>query len=192
MRRRGGLVLAALALSGCSILSGLRGAPEPAAAPPGVGAAAPELDPASVPRAAALRPPDRPATPAQLVARAASLGRDGQAPAARDLYRQVIEAYPGDPARPRAMWSLARLLADPAVPAHDYRASVATLDRLLLEYPRSEWEADARLWRAVLAELVAREDDHARLRAQSGEEIARLRAQLQRLKRIDVELERRR
>lgn len=189
MRHGGALFLAALVVSGCSVLPGLRGGAEPATAP---GATAPEREPASAPRTPAPRPPDRPATPAQLVARADALAREGQGPAARDLYRRVIDAHHGDPARPRAIWGLARLLADPAGPAHDYRASVVTLDRLLFEYPRSEWEGDARLWRGVLAELVAREDDNARLRAQSAEEIARLRAQLQRLKRIDVELERKR
>jgi TolA-binding protein len=200
MRRGGALVLAALALSGCSVIEGLRGGSPPAAeAPPAapVAAAAPELEPvaarvAGARVAPAPRPPERPATPTQLVARAGTLGREGQVGAARDLYRQVIDEHPQDPARPHALWGLAQLLADPTGPRHDYRASVATFDRLLVEHPRSELAPDARLWRAVLAELIAREDDHARLRAQSGEEIARLRSQLQRLKRIDVELERKR
>jgi hypothetical protein len=182
------LLVAALALSGCGTVAALRGSPEP----PAASAPAPELEPAHAPRPAAPRPPERPATtPIQLVARAGTLAREGRVLAARDLYRQVIDGPPGDPARPRALWELARLQGDPASPVRDYRAGVAGFDRLLLEYPRSEWEGDARAWRTLLAELIAREDDNARLRAQSAEEIARLRAQLQRLKKIDVELERR-
>ena len=200
MSRRMAVLLCALALSGCSLFSDLRGG-EPAR----TAAPVPELESAAAPRVAAVpRPPERPtATPAQMVARAAELARSGQAGSARDLYWQVIESHPRDAVRPRALWGLAQLLADPASPAHDYRASVATFDRLSVEYPGSELAPDARLWRAVLAELVAREEEHARqraqsgeeiarLRAQSGEEIARLRAQIQRLKRIDVDLERRR
>ncbi|HYS93867.1 MAG TPA: hypothetical protein VEL48_10570, partial [Candidatus Acidoferrales bacterium] len=72
----------------------------------------------------------------------------------------------------------------------------------LKEYPRGEWEADARAWNAVLSDLAAREVE---LEARDGElgvreaELARLRVEaarlgsdLQRLRKIDLNLERRR
>jgi hypothetical protein len=178
-----------LALSGCSTLRDLLARGPEVAAP--AGEAAPRVAAAA---AGAPVPGPRPAeaSPAAELRRAERLVREGHALTARDIYQQVIDRHPGHPARPRALWLLARLLADPASPARDHRLSVAVLDRLLLEHPGTEWEPDARAWRGVLAELVAREDEHQRQRAQSTEEIARLRAQLQRLKRIDVELDRRR
>lgn len=117
--------------------------------------------------------------PAQLVERAGELAHDGKPLAARELYERVVREYPGDPARASALYGLGQLQCDPTSPFRDYRVSYATFGRLLAEYPRSTYEADARLWRATLSELLVRE-----------EEMARLRSQLQRLKRIEVELER--
>ena len=116
---------------------------------------------------------------AQLVVRAGELAHDGKPLAARDLYERVVRDYPGDPARASALYGLGQLQCDPASPFRDYRTSYTTFGRLLVEYPRSTYEADAKLWRATLNELLSRE-----------EEMARLRSQLQRLKRIEVELER--
>ena len=104
----------------------------------------------------------------------------GKPLAARELYERVVRDYPDDPARAGALFGLGLLYADPAGPLRDYRGSYATFGRLLAEHPRSRWDADAKLWRATLNELLVRE-----------EETARLRSQLQRLKRIEVELDRR-
>jgi len=117
--------------------------------------------------------------PAQLVERASELAHDGKPLAARELYERVVREYPGDPARASALYGLGQLQSDTATIFRAYRVSYATFGRLLAEYPRSTYEADARLWRATLSELLVRE-----------EEMARLRSQLQRLKRIEVELER--
>jgi hypothetical protein len=132
---------------------------------------------------------------ARLIARADELARDGQPGAARDLYARVA----GDPSRDtvhaRALYKLARLQVDPRSGLRDYRAAQLAFRRLLTEYPTGEWEAEARAWDAVLAhlaardaELTTREAEAARLRA----EAAKLAADLQRLKRIDLHLERRR
>jgi hypothetical protein len=58
----------------------------------------------------------------------------------------------------------------------EYRQAAAYLDRLLREHPTSPYAADARVWRAALGAMVAR-----------GAELDRL---LERLKAIDLELER--
>ena len=51
----------------------------------------------------------------------------------------------------------------------------------MTEYPQSRWEGEARAWRALLGDLLAREA-----------ETARLKTQLEHLRRTDLELERRR
>jgi TolA-binding protein len=122
---------------------------------------------------------ERYADPAATVERGFELARGGKQLAARDLYERVMRDYPDDPACAGALFGLGLLYADPTGPLRDYRGSYATFGRLLAEHPRSRWDADARLWRATLHELLARE-----------EETARLRSQLQRLKRIEVDLDR--
>ena len=127
------------------------------------------------------RRPGRATTPipSATVEQGFELGRGGKPLAARDLYERVVRDYPDDPACAGALFGLGLLYADPTSPLRDYRVSYATFGRLLAEHPRSRWDADARLWRATLQELLARE-----------EETVRLRSQLQRLKRIEVDLDR--
>ena len=89
------------------------------------------------------------------------------------------------------------------------RAAHAAFSRLRTDFPKSRWEADARAWRATLSDVLAREDEAARLgvQLQSREEQAArlklqlqsreeeafgLKAQLQQLRRVDLDLERRR
>ena len=102
----------------------------------------------------------------------------------------------------RALYNLARLYVDPSSGLRDYRAAKLAFERLLTGYPRGEWESDARAWQAALVELVAREAElaarQAELTMREAEtlrlrsEAAKLGADLQRLKRIELNLERRR
>jgi len=139
---------------------------------------------------------------AQLVERADELVHEGKASAARDLYARVAAEAPRDAVHAKALHGLARLYVDPASGLRDYRAAQLAFGRLLTDYPKGEWEPEARAWQATLAELeagkaalaareaelVAREVEAARSKA----EAAKLGADLQRLKRIDMNLERRR
>jgi hypothetical protein len=146
---------------------------------------------------------------ARLMARADKLARDGQPIAARDLYVRVVGEAARDTVHARALYSLARLQADPRSGLRDYRAAQLAFKRLLTEYPQGEWESEARAWDAVLTDLVARgaelavrEAEAVRLRnelfAREAEavrlrnEAAKVGADLQRLKRIDLNLERKR
>lgn len=149
------------------------------------------------------RPEAKPlAAPPPIVAHAEELLRQGQPLAARDLYARIAAEPERDVEHGRALYGLARLLTDPASGVRDYRAAQLAFDRLLKEYPRDSWEADARAWNAVLMDLAAREVE---LEARDGElgvreaevtrlkvEAARLGFDLQRLRKIDLNLERRR
>ena len=117
---------------------------------------------------------------ARLVAHADDLAEQGHVQEAYHAYERVVREHPRDPAAAAALYGLGRLQAAPASPLRSYRAAHATFSRLLTEYPQSRWEREARAWRAVLADLLAREDESARLRAQ-----------IERLRRTDLDLERR-
>src|SRR5712691_8680998 len=139
---------------------------------------------------------------AQLVARADELVRQGQPGTARDLYAQVAAMPVRDTVHARALYNLARLYVDPSSRLRDYRAAKLAFERLLTEHPKSEWESDARAWQTALAELVAREAELAARQAELAmreaetlrlkNEAAKLGADLQRLKRIELNFERRR
>lgn len=159
----------------------------------------------------------------QLVARADAQAGAGWEHAARALYERVLREYPGDPACAPALYNLGRLQVDPSSGFRDYRAAHATFSRLLTEFPKSRWEADARAWRATLGDLMVREAEAARLKLQvqsreeeaarlkvqlrwrdeeaarlksqlqvREEETATLKTQIQQLRRVDLNLERRR
>jgi outer membrane protein assembly factor BamD (BamD/ComL family) len=117
----------------------------------------------------------------QLVARADALAGKGWEHAARALYERVLREYPGDPASASALYNLGRLQVDPTSGFRNYRAAHATFSRLLTDFPRSRWEADARAWRATLSDLLAREEEATRLKQQAQwreEEATRLKLQL--------------
>jgi TolA-binding protein len=117
----------------------------------------------------------------RLVAHADGLAERGQARAARVAYEHVLRHYPGDPAAAAALYGIGRLQVDPSSGVRNYRAAQRTFSRLLADYPGSPWEAEARAWRTAIADLLARE-----------EEAARLKNQLEQLRRTDLDLERRR
>jgi outer membrane protein assembly factor BamD (BamD/ComL family) len=117
---------------------------------------------------------------ARLVARGDALVEDGQAQAAMAVYERVVREHAQDPAAASALYGLGRLQADPAGRLRNYRGAHAAFSRLIAAHPGSRWEPEARAWRAVLADLIARED-----------EAARLRTQIERLRRTDLDLERR-
>ena len=131
----------------------------------------------------------------QLIAHADDLARRGQARAALAAYERVLREHPGDPAGASALYGLGRLQMAPATGLRNYRAAHRAFSRLLADYPESRWEAEARAWRAVVSDLLAREEDAARLKedaARLKEETAQLKTQIERLRRTDLELERRR
>jgi hypothetical protein len=145
----------------------------------------------------------RATTPPPLtLAHADDLLGQGRPLAAREIYARIAAEPERDARHASALYNLARLLTDPAAGPRDYRAAQRAFDRLLKEYPKGEWEADARAWNAALTDLAAREVE---LEARDGElrvreaeltrlkvESARLGSDLQRLKRIDLDIERRR
>lgn len=117
----------------------------------------------------------------QFLGQADGLAQNGDHAAARDLYQQVIREHPASPWAARALFRLARLLVTPDSPVRDYRQAYRYFDRLLVEYPESPQVGEARAWREALAQLLARE-----------QEATRIQQDLERLKKIDKELERRR
>jgi hypothetical protein len=138
--------------------------------------------PATEPAAAAIAlGPVRPGPAARLVAYGDELAQRGEAREALVTYERVVREYPADPETPGALYGAGRVQASAASPLRNYRAAHAAFTRLLAEYPGSRWDADARAWKAVLGDLLTRE-----------EETARLRAQLELLRRTDLQLERRR
>jgi hypothetical protein len=137
--------------------------------------------------------PSHPA--ARLLTEADELARRGQGSAALVTYERVLREYPGDPAAAAALYGVGRLQTDPGAGLRNYRAAHRTFSRLLADYPGSRFETDARAWRTLIAELIAREEDAARVKEDAGrvrEEAVRLRMQIERLRRTDLDLERRR
>jgi TolA-binding protein len=169
------LIAAVVLLGGGCTANGWKGPVVSGRIPPTAPASAVAEPP---PPAPTLGPPSRMADPVHLVTRGDELARDGMPLAARDLYERVIRDYPEHPVRAGALFGLGQLQADSAGPLRDYRGAYLTFGRVLGEHPRSRWEADARLWRGVLNELLARDDESHRLRVQ-----------LQKLRRIEVDLD---
>ena len=115
---------------------------------------------------------------------------------AREGEAKAVRGTPDRPADPAdALYRLGLLQADPTSGIRDYRAARATFTRLLSEYPRSRWEAEARAWQATLTDLLVRDDEARRANQRwqrSDEDGKRAKTNLERLKQTDIDLERRR
>jgi tetratricopeptide (TPR) repeat protein len=118
--------------------------------------------------------------PARQVARAEDLAQDGKPREARALYEQVLKGHPDDPVAAEALYGLGRLQVEPG-PEQNYRAARATFARVIADYPETRWAREAAAWRAVLNELERRDA-----------ETTKLRGDLERLKQLDIQMERRR
>jgi outer membrane protein assembly factor BamD (BamD/ComL family) len=129
----------------------------------------------------------KPQSGVELLAQADALMRDGKPKEAAAIYEQLVgdRAADGDrspdPVRAQALHTLGQLQVDPKSPVRDYRAARRTFERLVTDYPQSPWTPEARAWRAVLLELERRDADTVRLRED-----------LDRLKELDMNMERRR
>jgi hypothetical protein len=145
--------------------------------------ARPAPGPSPWPSPRIVEPRDRggSAAAARLIAQADDLVERGEAQSAYGVYERVLREHPEDPAGATALYGIGRLQADPASRVRNYRAAHTAFSRLLAEYPHSRWETEARAWRAVLRDLLAHE-----------EESARLKARIERLRQTDLDLERRR
>ena len=142
-----------------------------------------------------LRDPGSSRAAVQLIVHADDLALRGQARAALAAYERVLREHPGDPAGASALYGLGRLQVAPADGLRNYRAAHRAFSRLLADYPESRWEAEARAWQGLLADLLAREAETARLKDEAArlkEDSTRLRMQIEQLRRTDLDLERRR
>jgi len=143
-----------------------------------------------------------PVPSASVLAQADNLLRQGEPQVARDLYVLIAAGPERDATHARAQFNLAKLYTDPSTGFRDYRLAQLAFERLLKEYPSGDWERDALAWCTALDILAAREVELAardgELRLREAEltrfkmEAARLGSDLQRLKKIDLNLERRR
>jgi len=136
-----------------------------------------------------------PSEAGQLVTRADGVAKTGDVRAAQYLYQQVVREFPADPAAATALYRLGRLESDPTTGLRNYRAAYMAFAQLATEYPGSRWAFEARAWQAILSDLLARDDEAARMKQQlrwSQEEAAGLRQQIQQLRSVDLSLERRR
>jgi TolA-binding protein len=119
--------------------------------------------------------------------------RESESKAARGTPNPTGRERPGDPAD--ALYRLGLLQADPTSGIRDYRAARATFTRLLSEYPRSRWDAEARAWQATLTDLLLREDEARQATQQwqrSEQDSKRAKTNLERLRQLDLDQERRR
>jgi hypothetical protein len=125
-------------------------------------------------------PPPTVAVPASRdLAEADRLARTGSGRAARTLYRRVLREVRGTPVAAEALYGLGRLYVDPESGVRDYGSAHMAFSRILREYPNSPRAAEARCWDALITEMQRNQT-----------EAGRLRADLDRLKALDMEQER--
>jgi Tetratricopeptide repeat len=113
----------------------------------------------------------------ELVARAESLAQTGSHAQAVALFQEVAR-NPNSAFVDRALLGLTRSFSYPGYAGYDYRLALTMADRLVREYPDSPLAVEGRAWRDLLLGYLVR-----------GQELERRTQELERLKRLDLELE---
>ena len=113
----------------------------------------------------------------ELVIHAESLVQSGSYAQAVVLFQEVAR-NPNSAFVDRALLGLTRSFSYPAYAGHDYRQAFTMADRLVREYPDSPFAVEGRAWRDLLLGYLVR-----------GQELERRTQELERLKRLDLELE---
>ena len=151
--------------------------------------------------AAAKAPPPAPAVPRAappdagegLVRLAESWAESGFHDKAVALFEELAKD-PSSPVADRALLGLTRSLCNPEYAGHDYRQAFLVADRLVREYPASQYAVEARAWRELLLGYLARSrelESRTMELEQTAIEQERQTQELARLKGVDLELERR-
>jgi outer membrane protein assembly factor BamD (BamD/ComL family) len=113
----------------------------------------------------------------ELVTQAESLAQAGSYAQAVALFQEVARS-PTSAFVDRALLGLTRSFSYPGYAGHDYRQAFTMADRLVREYPDSPFAVEGRAWRDLLLGYLVR-----------GQELERRTQELERLKRLDLELE---
>jgi tetratricopeptide (TPR) repeat protein len=145
----------------------------------------------AAPVTAPTPPPPNPTE--QLLHLAESHAEAGDHAEAVALFEKVT-SDPSSTVSDRALLGLTRSLCSPEYAGRDYRQAFLVADRLLREYPDSHYVAEARAWRELLLGYLARGQEIER-RTMELEQVLqddeRRTRELERLKGVDLELERR-
>ena len=142
----------------------------------------------------AAAPTSPPPDDSERLVRLAETWAESGAHAQAVLLFEEIARNPDSAVADRALLGLTRTLCNPAYAGHDYRHAYFVADRLVREYPDSHHAAEARAWRELLLGYLARGQELERRTLELGEvmrEQNRRIQELERLKGVDAELERR-
>jgi hypothetical protein len=113
---------------------------------------------------------------------------------------QKVLAIQGSPYADEALFNIALIYADHRNPERDYEKSSDFFKKLLTDYPESPMVEQSRIWLLTLSEILShgRKIKELRQKLMSkekvirdlGEELERLKERLERLKQVDIQLER--
>lgn len=103
-------------------------------------------------------------------------------------FRSFVEKYPEDELADDAQFFLAYTFAYHANEHRDYEKALAEFKKLLEKYPKSYWIKDAKNWMSKIEELLALKRETASLK----EENEKLRNDIKRLMKTDIESEQKR
>jgi Skp family chaperone for outer membrane proteins len=105
-----------------------------------------------------------------------------------------IARDPGSAFADRALLGLTRILCNPEYAGRDYAQAYVVADRLVHDYPGSPYASEGRAWRELLVAYLALEQEFAQRTAELHQLIRtdeQRTQELERLKRLDAELDRR-
>jgi tetratricopeptide (TPR) repeat protein len=121
----------------------------------------------------------------QHLIRAKKLLVQGDYEAALEENQKALSLSAYNPPGDEALYYMALVYAHPENPKRDYVKSIATLKRLIKEYPQSVWTEQAKIWVQVMQEG----ENAKRIAASVSQENDKLKRMIEESRKVDIEIE---
>jgi len=110
---------------------------------------------------------------------------NGQHDASLREYMKVLSIAPNGPPGDEAMFNIGLIYAYPKFQKRDYGKAVTSLNKVIKEYPQSNWSGQAK----ILLDIIQENERMKRVSSEASQENEKLKNMIEQSKKVDLEID---
>lgn len=110
---------------------------------------------------------------------------NGQYDSSLREYMKVLSIAPNGPPGDEAMFNIGLIYAYPKYQRRDYGKAVTSLNKVMKEYPQSNWSGQAK----ILLDIIQENERMKRVSSEASQENEKLKSMIEQSKKVDLEIE---
>jgi outer membrane protein assembly factor BamD (BamD/ComL family) len=110
---------------------------------------------------------------------------NGQHDASLREYMKVLSIAPNGPPGDEAMFNIGLIYAYPKFQKRDYGKAVTSLNKVMKEYPQSNWSGQAK----ILLDIIQENERMKRVSSEASQENEKLKNMIEQSKKVDLEID---